>query len=92
MSECPNCGSKNVNESRVTEWLPYGSLPKAFEATFPAMSCDMCGFGWRDHRAEEAIDTAMNKWLEAEPPFTRADEAALSAEADYYEGKLRGDA
>jgi hypothetical protein len=25
----------------------------------------------------------------AEPPFTRADEAALSAEADYWEGKIK---
>jgi hypothetical protein len=69
--------------------MPYGQIEKAFEATFPVMVCE-CGFGWRDYRAEDAIEAAMHKFLSAEQPFTRAEEAALSAEAAYYEGKLHG--
>ena len=92
--ECPNCGSKGtVTETVVTEWMPYARIERAFEATFPVMECGACGFGWRDCRAEEATDAAMEKFLQpVVEHFSRADEAALSAEADYYEGKLRGDA
>jgi hypothetical protein len=86
---CPNCNSGNVKQSLVTEWLPYGKIDKAFQATFPVMQCE-CGFGWRDSRSEEAIDKAMDVYLDpAAKLFSRADEQALLSEAEYYEGKLR---
>jgi len=88
---CPDCGSEKVKESLVTEWMPYATIEKAFEVTFPVMECE-CGFGWRDYRAEDAIVAAMDAWLSWQPPFTRADEEGLLSEADYYEGKIRGDA
>lgn len=86
VSKCPDCNSEKIKESFVTEWMPYGRIEKAFQATFPVMECE-CGFGWRDYRAEDAIDKAMEKFLQpVAEQFSRADEVALSAEADYYEG------
>ena len=61
---CPNCGSHLIKESVVTEWFPYGNIDRAFEASFPVMECSACNFGWRDFRAEEAIDSAMSAWLD----------------------------
>jgi C4-type Zn-finger protein len=57
--ECPNCGSREVEAAPFTEFFPYGGLPNAFAATFPLMSCRDCHFSWRDHRSEEAIESAM---------------------------------
>lgn len=59
MLTCPNCGSREVGEVPVTEFFPYGELPNAFAATFPAMTCRDCKFEWRDWQAEEAIAAAM---------------------------------
>lgn len=59
---CPNCGATNV-EQTVTKWFPYGEIEQAFQATFPAMTCSVCSFDWRDHRAEEAIDEAREKYI-----------------------------
>lgn len=94
LNSCPNCGSEEVQETTISERFPYGTVENAFEATFPVMACAACGFGWRDHRAEEAIDEAMSEMLhgKADEFFSRGEQMALEAEADYYEGKLRGDA
>jgi hypothetical protein len=90
---CPNCDSTKATETTVTEWMPYGKVERAFQATFPVMECETCGFGWRDHRAETAIDSAMEEMLRpVAEHFSRGEQMALEAEADYYEGKLRGDA
>lgn len=56
---CPNCESSDVETIEVTESFQYCATPNAFVATFPAMLCRSCHFYWRDHRAEEAIDSAM---------------------------------
>lgn len=57
--ECPSCGSREVDLATVTEFFPYGEVPNAFAATFPAMTCRDCKFRWRDWQAEEAIAGAM---------------------------------
>ena len=59
---CPQCNSTNIKTQTVTEWFPYGETDRAFQATFPAMTCSDCNFGWRDYRAEEAIDDAMMEY------------------------------
>ena len=60
---CPNCSLTNIKTETVTEWVPYGEIERAFQATFPVMTCNDCTFGWRDYRAEEAIDAAMQDYL-----------------------------
>lgn len=62
-SKCPDCGSDRVNEEVVTESFPYGDAADAFEATFPVLSCRTCDFHWRDFRSEDAIESAMKKYL-----------------------------
>lgn len=66
MSECPNCGGSNVSDQVVTQWIAYGSVEHAFQATFPVATCGGCEFSWRDHRAGEAIEKAVNEGLAAD--------------------------
>jgi hypothetical protein len=71
--ECPNCGSLQITEAVVTETFAYGGgtidapaeQVETFQATFPVMTCTVCQFGWRDYRAEDAIDAAMKQYLES---------------------------
>jgi len=66
---CPNCSSTNVQSRTVTEWIPYGDEPQAFQATFPVMLCkeENCNFGWRDWQAEDAIEKAQYDYIESLP-------------------------
>jgi hypothetical protein len=66
MSECPNCGGSNVSDQVVTQWIAYGSVEHAFQATFPVATCGGCEFSWRDHRAGEAKEKAVNEGLAAD--------------------------
>lgn len=59
---CPECGLTNIVTQTVTESFPHGETEHAFEATFPTMTCSDCQFGWRDFRAEQAIDEAMAEY------------------------------
>jgi hypothetical protein len=58
---------------------------------------------WGDHTFKEVyyghqctkcdlfFPFGLAPWDDYEPPFTRADEMALSAEADYWDGVTKGD-
>lgn len=65
---CSNCGSTNVVTTTVTEWVPYGDIQQAFQATFPVMACSDCNTGWRDHRAENAIEDAREEYIASQLP------------------------
>jgi hypothetical protein len=71
---CPNCQSSNTTTAAVTESFAYGEIVDAFKATFPAMTCVDCHFNWRDVRAEEAIDAAMQEYLSLNDPEKRVAE------------------
>jgi hypothetical protein len=75
---CPNCGSTNIKTETVTEWVAYGEEAHAYQASFPTMTCSDCHFGWRDYRAEEAIDAALQEYLSGQG--TEKDDVAAFAE------------
>jgi hypothetical protein len=66
MSECPNCGGSKLSDKVVTQWIGYGSVEHAFQATYPLATCDGCEFSWHDERSGEAIAKAVNEGLAAE--------------------------
>jgi len=71
---CSNCGSPNIVTKNVTERFAYGEEQNAFEATFPEMTCSNCSFGWRDYRAEQAIETAMDEYIATLPKEKTVDD------------------
>jgi hypothetical protein len=62
---CHNCNCENIITTLKTEWIPYGDVAHAFQATFPVMTCTDCSFSWTDYRKENAVELAAQEYLES---------------------------
>jgi hypothetical protein len=63
--ECPACHKYSMVTTSVDSKFAYGAGRNAVElsCTIPVQRCSQCGFEFTDHRAEEARDLAVRRYL-----------------------------